>query len=169
MLTPQDRETIERARYVANAFLDGDVVKEVFDSLLAILDRLAAEDDADNDLPEYLDRTDNPVDMGPGMLPRKLAAPSSPLPAAICARCGKQYDEHYLNAKFCTDHNENWDIFLPAPDKPEQGKWRLEAGHDWNSREMAILNILRSAIAASEARIMEKIKNHSHYNTGELI
>jgi hypothetical protein len=83
-LTPQDRETIERARSISGLY-QGTPVSILCD-LLSILDRLAAEDDADNDLPEYLDHTDDPVDMGPGMLPRKPAAPSSPLPDAICAR-----------------------------------------------------------------------------------
>jgi hypothetical protein len=168
-LTPQDRETIEREHQTFEFMPPNSIYEGSIGRLLAILDRLAEEDDADNDLPEYLDHTDDPVDMGPGMLPRKPAAPSSPLPDALCARCGKRYDEHYLNAKFCTDHNGNWDIFLPAPDKPVQDEAERKASDlqylmatisapgDERTQHRRLGEMLIGEIAASEARINDNL------------
>jgi hypothetical protein len=143
-LTPQDRETIERAgaiirdEYVPNL--------ELLNKLLAILDRLAVE---------------------------KPAAPSSPLPDAICARCGKRYDNH--QGEFCTCGPLSTDTFLPTPDKPEQDDFyqMVDKAFRGSPLEKAkgLADFLRGAwridIAASEARIMAEIetaqKRYEHH------
>jgi hypothetical protein len=98
-LTPQDRETIERARSISGLY-QGTPVSILCD-LLSILDRLAAEENA---------------------------APSSPLPDALCARCGKRYDKHDIH---CYSNKNTGLLFMrsDAPDKPENIPFSLASRH----------------------------------------
>lgn len=131
-LTTADRETIERVRRGAPIYAN-------IYALLAILDRLAAEENRQG--PACRTCTRGPKDKDDKNKPCRecgtdfsfweplipsFAAPSSPLPDAICARpgCGKRYGEHHNtgDGAFCTA--EDWanraTTFLPSPDKPEQ-------------------------------------------------
>jgi hypothetical protein len=143
-LTPQDRETIERARSISGLY-QGTPVSILCD-LLSILDRLAAEENA---------------------------APSSPLPDALCARCGKRYDNH--QGEFCTCGPLSTDTFLPTPDKPEQDDFyqMVDKAFRGSPLEKAkgLADFLRGAwridIAASEAKLMAEIettqKRYEHH------
>jgi hypothetical protein len=122
-LTPKDKETIEKAR--KHSMICNEDIDAVVEDLLSILDRLAAEE---------------------------TAAPSSPLPDAICARpgCGKRYDDHLGMDHFCGMGDRIYDIFLSIPDKPEQ-----DDVEPFDKCRTA----WRADIAASEARTMAEIKD----------
>jgi hypothetical protein len=131
-LTREDKETIGEALKIAMGISTWMPDRVKIEKAIAILDRLAEEENADpkdgsrkalkaagkhfetmtNE--EYLELYKEAGGDGP-------AAPSSPLPDAICARCGKRYDEHYRAARYCWESAFEKDgTFLPTPDKPQQ-------------------------------------------------
>jgi hypothetical protein len=174
-LTPQDRETIERARSISGLY-QGTPVSILCD-LLAILDRLAAEEKrktpgglvckiCGQDYLYHKDHTANcprPDDNGwlDTIFVLHDTAPSSPLPAAICARCGKRYDNH--QGEFCTCGPLSTDTFLPAPDKPEQDEpencpefWQKEINKQRTELEM--LKIQVEAVNETQNKRLNEIE-----------
>lgn len=120
-LTPQDRETIRGAARLRNAFHRGKTNKraeEMLTSLLSILDRLAAEDNAEDDRSAIERDTIKVGAEGSKKILDALDNSSSPLPDDICARCGKRYGMHH--GQYCDPDTRNNNKFLSSSDKPER-------------------------------------------------
>jgi hypothetical protein len=152
-LTPQDKKIIERARIEIDAS-EWDAFENA-KRLLVILDRLAGEENAQPDdvCARCMIRRKNHDHMIHAFADhyeeKQDAAPSSPLPDAICARCGKTYYRHF-DEKKC--YVNSGDAFLSTPDKPKQDEAEII------KRDKLILRIIDKKIAASEARIMAEIE-----------